>query len=187
MPSPGWYGKRAKRGLLTLAPAGQEGGQLTGRATEQLECSGLQCDDFPRTYFNVSEQEAHYEAVLRDAVAVVPGAEQDMGHGPGLALLLALAFSYPLTFVKNHTFVQEGEWRLMRLDFHLDATPNPKVRDPGIRYEEVALDSATTGESAIICAVAGSAACPESIEEARHWLDQCGLAYVPVYRSTSSP
>ena len=68
----------------------------------------------------------------------------------------------------------------MRLETHLAGTPEPKVREPGIRYEEVTLDNAAAGECSITEVVAGPAATPESLDEARQLLDGCGLGHVPV-------
>lgn len=139
---------------------------------------------FPMIY-NVSEQETHYETQFRDAIDAIPAVEEDLGRGSQLALLLGVAFSYPLTVVKNHQYVTEGEWRLMKMDTHLEETPEPMVRNPDIRYVEVALDDTTTGECSITEVVAGPNATPESVDEARRLLDRCGFSHVPVHWSTT--
>lgn len=139
---------------------------------------------YPMIY-DVSEQEAHYQTQFRDAVDAIPAVEEDLGRGSQLALLLGVAFSYPLTVVKNHQYVTEGEWRLMRMNAHLEEAPEPMVRNPDVCYEEVALDDATTGECSITEVVAGPNATSESIDEARRLLDRCGFSHVRVQRSTT--
>jgi hypothetical protein len=138
-----------------------------------------------RLIYDVVEQESLYEIAIRETLAELPGLEQSMGRGPGLTLLLAIALSFPLTFVKNGEYVSEAEWRLMRLETHLEEAPEPQIRGSGTRYEEVTLCD-VTGESSISEVIAGSKASLDSINRARRLLDQCGLSRVPLTQSQMS-
>lgn len=138
-----------------------------------------------RMIYDVAAQESHYERAFRD-MQPIRDAEEDMGRGPGLALLLGIAFSYPLTFVKNPQYVTEGEWRLMWMDTHLPDLPEPKPCGPDMLDKEVSLDNPLTGECSITEVVAGPAASSESIEQVRAALDRQGLGHVPITLSQLS-
>ena len=138
---------------------------------------------FPMIY-DPTRQDLHYEEALLDAVAVIPAEEESLGRGSQLALELALAFCYPLTFVKNPRHASECEWRLMRQQLPGDEKMKPKVRNGDIRYEEIALRDAVSGDCPITHVLAGPRATPQSIAEAETLLRACALSGVPVTRSS---
>jgi hypothetical protein len=137
---------------------------------------------FPVIY-DVTTQEAHFEKAVREVAELAPTLEVEMGRGPQMTLLLAVAFCYPLAFVKNHRFVEEREWRLMRLEAKLEEAQEPKVRETATRYEEVSIDCRATSETALTHVVAGPHAGTRSVKLARQLLNRCGLVGVPVTHS----
>jgi hypothetical protein len=140
--------------------------------------------------YDVAKQEAFLEKQVLDGAQSLPGLEESMGRGPGMALVLGIAICCPLAFVKNHLYESEHEWRLLRLDTHLpedEDRPPPKERADGIRFEEVALDNPATGECAITEVMAGPRVTDEEFAEARRLLDDNGLDHVPITRSVLSP
>jgi len=138
--------------------------------------------------YDAAEQREFLETQVREGTEALPGIEESMGKGPGMALLMGLAISFPLVFPNNPQYASEEEWRIGRLDTGLDDGPYPPkgVWDDGYEYESVALGNPVTGEKSITDVVAGPNATSESIDDARRLLQRKGLGHIEIRRSALS-
>lgn len=139
--------------------------------------------------YDTTEQERFLERQVHDGAQELLKLDGTMERGPRMALLMGLAISFPLMFLKDPKYSSEHEWRIGRLETRLcdEPPPLPKgVWDDGAEYEVVALDNPESEESSITEVVAGPSVTHDSVQEAQNLLELHGLGHIEVRRSALS-